>query len=251
MSSISDTQLTQARTEWSVTDVGSKDKRLTGATVTIHGTGTKDHPSGTITIDFGTAGLTVDGVVRKGQIIIAYNGRRLQPNSYRRITFNNFYRNSVQVSGYYHRFVFDSTKTQTDLKITFYDTTNVTLTFPNSETITRVAALQAVWDLVIAAPAQSTITHKAQSTASGTTRKGATYSMIITADLVFPVSCLTTGYELPQSGSKTLTITNAGSNTQNVYTFTFGNGTSTSCTNQVTIQFNGKTKTITTSADGN
>jgi hypothetical protein len=251
ISTTSDSRLSTAREEWTVTDPGSKDKRLTGATITIVGTGTKTTPSGTITIDFGTTGVTTDGVTRKGQIIITYKGRRLQPGSYRRLSFNGFSRNNVQVAGSYHRFVYDSSETQTDFKVTFYDTTNVTLTFPDNTTITRVANFIAVWDLVIATPAQSSITHKAGSNASGTTRKGGSYSMAIVNDLVFPVSCLTTGYALPQSGEKTLTVTPAGSKTQNVYTLTFGSGTSGACTDQVTIEFNGKKKVITTNPDGN
>lgn len=252
MSNISDTKLSQTRTEWTAPDLSAQDRRLKAAVITVVGSGTKSNPNGTITIDFGTIGVTTDGVTRKGKIIVEYNGRRLQPGSYRKISFSDYYRNAIALSGSCHRFVSDSAKTSTDLKITFKDTTAINLTFPDSTDLTRTTVSTVAWDYVIATPAQSTVTHKANSTATGTTRKGAAYATAVTADLVFPASCLTTGYELPQSGSKTLTVTAAGTTTHDTYTFNFGSSsTSGACTKQVVIQHNGKTETVASSSNGN
>jgi len=251
ITNISDSKLAGARVAGSViiTGLDGKDGRLKGATITISGTGTKAAPSGTITIDYGTTGITTNGVTRKGQIIITYVGRRLQPNSTRTISFNGFSRNSVAITGTYAVTVNDSTLTNTDLKATLNHATNITLTFPDNTTITRVASFTEVWDYIIATPLQSTITHKANGGASGTTRKGAHYEMAITKDIVFRADCFAAGMALPISGTKIISVTTASGATPVVYTLDFGSGVT--CNNTCTVSFNGRTKTVTVSNDGN
>ncbi|MBI1770406.1 MAG: hypothetical protein HYR67_18710 [Bacteroidetes bacterium] len=244
---VSDTQLASARESGKIDGLGLKDRRLLGATITISGTGTRTNPSGTVTIDFGT-GVTTDGITRKGKIIIEYHGRRLQPNSTRSITFNGYYRNSVKVEGTYSVTVSDSTKTNTDVTISFDHTTNLTLTFDGGTTITRTATFTAVWDYVISNPTQSTITHKTGGGATGSTRKGDTYTMAITKDLVYRADCFAAGFALPLTGTKTISVVHSGATTGNLYTIDYG---TTTCDNTVTVTFNGKSKTITVGNDGN
>jgi hypothetical protein len=251
ISNISDSHLAGARVSASVviTGLDGFDGRLKGATITVTGSGTKDAPQGTITIDYGTTGVTTNGVTRKGEIIIAYTGRRLQPGSTRTITFNSFSRNSIAITGSYTVTVGDTSLTSTDLTATFTHATNLQLTFPNNETITRTANFTVVWDFIIANPTKSTITHQAGGAATGTTRKGATYAMTITKDLVFRADCLLAGNFLPISGAKTIGVATSSGATPVVYTLDFGTGTS--CNTSVTVSVNGKTKVITVSADGN
>ncbi len=243
ISNVSDTRLSSGRVSTEVTGLGLKDRRLLNATITIVGTGTKDNPSGTITIDYGT-GVTTDGVTRKGQIIITYSGKRLQPGSTRTITFNNYYRNDVKVAGTYDVSVTDSTKTSTDITVTFDHVTNLTLTFKDNTTILRSATFTAVWDYKINTPLQSTITHKAGGVATGTNRLGKEYAMSITKDIVYRADCFASGFFLPVSGAKAITVVT----TQRVYTIDYG---TTTCDNTVTVTVNGKTVTITVNKDGN
>jgi len=252
MTNVSDSKLSGARVAGgtvTITGLEGKDGRLKGATITVSGTGTKDKPSGIITIDYGTTGVTTNGVTRKGQIIITYMGRRLQPNSTRTISFNGFSRNSVAITGTYTVTVSDSTMTNTDVKVTFDHVTDITLTFPGGSTLTRMASFTAVWDYIIATPLQSTITHKAGGVASGTTRKNANYATSITKDIIFRADCFASGMVLPISGSKTIAVTTSSGATPVAYILDFGSGTT--CSNSYTVSVNGKTKTITLSNDGN
>lgn len=254
MDNVTDTQLAQARMEWTI-DLSGKDGRLKGATITINGTGTKDDPTGTITIDFGSGTTGADGITRSGQIVITYSGKRFQEGSTRSISFNNYSRNKISLTGTILVTVtsVDSTTTVGTWVITHSHTTPqaLTFTFADKSTATRTATYTSVWTIVWTNLGQSTLTHKKGGTANGTTRKGASYNMSITSDIVYSAACVFTGYYFPQSGAKTLSVTNAGSSSPNIYTFTFGSGSSTSCTNTVTIAYNGKTKTITISGDGN
>jgi hypothetical protein len=251
VSNVSDSQLAGARVSGgpvTITGLDGLDGRLSGATITITGTGTKDSPSGTISIDYGS-GVTTNKITRKGQIIVAYTGRRLQPGSVRTITFAGFSRNSVAISGSYTVTVTDTTLTSTDLTATFTHVTDLTLTFPDNTTITRTANFTVVWDLIIATPLKSTITHKSGGGATGTTRKGATYTMAITKDLVFRADCLLSGNFVPLSGTKTISVASSSGATPVVYTLDFGTGTA--CNTSVTVSVNGKSKVITVSSDGN
>lgn len=251
ISNVSDTRLSTARDAGDITgsalynSIISKDKRLTGATITIAGTGTKTSPSGTVTINYG-AGVTTDGITRRGIIRIVYSGRRLQPNSTRTISFDGFYRNDVKVEGSYGVTVMDSTVTggpnPTDVIITFKHITQLTLTFKDATTITRTATFYVVWDYKIGAPLQSTVTHKAGSTAAGTNRRGKSYEMAITKDVVYRLECLASGFVLPVSGTQTVTTESR------IFTIDYG---TTDCDNTVTVTIDGKNLTVTVGSDGN
>jgi len=168
---------------------------------------------------------------------------RLKPQSTRAITFDGFSRNSIKVDGTYNVTVIDSTATNTDVIVTFSHTTAITLTFANNTTLVRNASFNVVWDYVIANPSQSTITHKAGSTAEGTNRKGTGYTMAITKDVVYRAECLLAGYELPVSGTKTFVV-----DQKTTYILDYG---TTACDNTISVTINAKTVTITVSGDGN
>jgi len=253
ITNVTNTQLATGRVEGGVTGLGDLDRRLKGAeiTITIGANSTKDSPKGTITINYGT-GVTTDGVTRKGKILIAYVGKRFQKGATRAITFDGFTRNSVKVEGTYNVTVTDSTVANNgaDVVITFSHTTAVTLTFlGNNTTVTRNASFTVVFDYVVAHPLESTITHKAGSTAAGTDRKGNTYAMAITTDVVYRAECFASGFFLPVSGTKTFTVAAAGSQTAgSTYIVDYG---STTCDNTITVQIGAKIVTVTVSGDGN
>jgi hypothetical protein len=219
---------------------------LSGATITIVGTGTKTNPSGMITIDYGLSGVKTNEVTRKGKIIINYVGKRLQPNSTRDITFDGYSRNSVKVEGTYHLEIKDSVYNDVtqELKITFDHVTALTLTFPDNTTIVRNATITTVWDYVKTNVFMSTVTYKAGGAATGTTRKGNEYAMSIITDIVHRADCFASGYLLPISGVKAITVVSTG----RVYTIDYG---TTACDNTVTVTIGGKTYSITVDKSGN
>lgn len=249
ISNVSDTRLATAREGGDITgsslytSIIAKDKRLTGATITIVGTGTKSNPSGTVTITYPAAGVTTDGVTRKGVIRIVYSGRRLQPTSTRTITFDGFYRNDVKVEGSYVVTVMDSTVTgganPTDVNIKFKHTTQLKLIFKDGTFITRSATLDVVWDYKIGAPLQSTVT--INGAASGDNRKGVHYETTLSA-IVYRFECFASGFVLPVSGTQTITADSR------MFSIDYG---TTGCDNTVTVTIDGKTVTVTVKGDGN
>lgn len=60
---------------------------------------TKDTVNQVITIDFGDGCEGPHGVIKSGKIIIEYEGRMKNPGSFRQVTFEDFFVDSVQVEG--------------------------------------------------------------------------------------------------------------------------------------------------------
>ena len=212
----------------------------------------------TLTVDFGTAGCTdKKGNVRTGKIIIIFTpGKRLYPGFSNTVTFVDFKINGVKVEG--TRTV-KNVSPNLDGDITYEITlTGGKLTFPDGTTATRETHHFRQWfrngtPLVLSDDQQKILASftapnstSTTSTASGTNRKGYSYQMQVTKDIVYKVSCLETKIFIPVSGTKTLTVTK-GTNTAQI-TVDYGDGT---CDKIVTITINGKSETITVSRDGN
>jgi len=226
-----------------LTGLDKKDGRLAGATITLTpgANSTKDNPNGTITIDFG-AGVTTNGVTRKGKIVITYSGKKSVANSYRTMTFIDYSRNGVvfdNAMSYKVTNVLDSTKFHHVL-------TGGKLTFPNDNTtILRATDYIVTIDytaktVTLSATDGTTIQNTIGHSAKGTTRAGKEYSMDITTPVVYKAECLTTTV-LPVQGVKAFT---AGLIS---YTVDYGTG---ACDNTITITFGGKSVTVTASTDG-
>lgn len=77
------------------------DGRFTCATVTVelNDDNTFERPKGKITIDFGDGCEDAKGNVRKGKIIIYFDGRRFHPGSFYIITFEDYSINDIQLEG--------------------------------------------------------------------------------------------------------------------------------------------------------
>ena len=81
----------------------------------------------------------------------------------------------------------------------------------------------------------------ADPAASGTTRRGVSYTVAITEGLVFKLSCIATSkVYIPVSGTKVITFKNK------TVTIDFGAG---DCDNTFTVTLNGKTETFTAKND--
>jgi len=240
---VTDLQYAGARTEGDpVTNLGDLDDRLKCATIMITRTpnSTRDNPSGSIVVDFGSGCTDARGVVRKGKITITYAGKRFFPGSTIVTTFQDFFRNGVKVEG---------THTLTNVTSTnvSYPRFNVViaggkLTFPDGKTITREQNFTREWQRATN-PTQDKWVIVAGSSASGTNKSGKTYSMNVTKDLVYSRACqISNKVFIAVSGTKVF-VTDS-----RTYTVDYGNG---DCDNDITVSVNGVSKTITVNADGN
>jgi hypothetical protein len=168
------------------------DNRLECATITVEldEASTQENPQGTITIDFGTEGTCKDNRnnVRKGKVIIAFDGRRFQPGSTVVTTLENYSINDIEIEG---------TRTLTNIGTSTSDAptfqialTDGVINWLDGTTTEREHYFVRKWvraenpindELQISFDANSGKSY----TAKGTNRFGRTYEMTITKTLVY------------------------------------------------------------------
>lgn len=228
------------RVDETVSGLDVIDGRFKCATVTITRSpnSTKDHPIGTITIDFGTGDCTGPrGNVRKGKIIVNYDGRRFFPESKIVTTFDGYSINGISVEG---------THTLTNVTPNTIDYPKFTiaitggkLTFPDGTTITREQNMTREWQRA-SNPTEDM--WSVTGSASGKNRRDKTYTMEITKALVYKRACAISDKTfIAVEGTKVFTTDNKQ------ITIDFGDG---SCDNKLTITINGKSKEVTVSGEG-
>ena len=221
------------------------DTRFSCATVTLEffqdnvpaSTGVVANPHGKIVIDFGTGCTGPNGRVRKGQIVIEFKGRRFLPLSFVSITFVGYSVDGIKIEGTRTETnVSDSNEsapkfniTEVGMKVTYLDGTFATRTVDKTRTWNRAVN-----------PSDDTWT--VTGSASGTSRKGKEYSMLITKALKFSRSCaFILKVVVPVEGIKELTASGKK------VTLDFGSGT---CDTKVTITINGISKEVTMTDNG-
>lgn len=251
---ITNTQMASGREDGQITGLADRDGRLTGAVITITPgpNSTKDNPNGTITINFGTGKTDPQGVVRKGLITITYSGLKWKSGSTRSLTFSDYYRNDIKIEGTYTvTNVSDSTANPMKFE---HKLDGGKITFKDGKTVTRSA------DIIVGFTFENkiltTITHYANAVgtatgiASGTDRNSKSYTMTITNNLVYKVSCMLSKVFIPVTGEKTFLVVdpNSTNTAGTLYTINYGSG---DCDNTVTVSVSGKSKDITVSSDGN
>lgn len=238
VSSVSSTTYGEGARVATTIDISNEvtDPRLNGATITLatNNGSTKDNPSGTITIDFRT-GVTINGVTRKGQIILTYSGKKTVEGSTRILGYSNYSRNGIVFD---NNMTFTSTNIQDSTEF-HHVLTNGKLTFTDNTTITREADYNVTlnYSAVTLTLSASSATHSA----SGTTRAGSSYTTDITTPIVYDGACVATGVFLPVSGEKSVSVGTTGVLS---YQINYGTG---SCDDSITITFLGKTFTISVS----
>lgn len=225
-----DTQYSSGRTSSYVT---IPDHRFDcdGIIVTVESdpTSTTQLPKGVLTIDFGSSGCTdLKGNVRKGKLIFTYQGKRFMPGSTVVTTTEDYFINDVKLEG---------TRTLTNVQNSTADAprfnvvlTNGKATFPNELSITRQSDITWQWNREDN-PLHDNLRIEDTSTASGTTRGGRDYSMMLLEDLVYKRHC-----GIAVSGVKKYTIDGSKE-----ITIDFGDGT---CDRQFTVTVNGVTRNI-------
>jgi len=239
---ISTTQLGgRENTEEPVQGFGDNDK-LKCATITISRTGTKDKPSGVITISYPADGSCKDsrGLARKGKIIIAYNGVRFVVGSTIVTTFSDFSIGGVKVEGKHT--LTNVTPAKADFPRFNVLIAGGKITFLTGKTITREQNFTREWQRA-ANPLEDKWVLLKEGVASGTNRDGKEYLMTITKDLVYSRACqISNKVFIAVSGEKTFVADNK------LLTINYGDG---ACDNKVTITINGKSTEVEIKGDGN
>jgi hypothetical protein len=191
---------------------------------------------GYIVIDFGTGCEGPNGRIRKGKINIEFMGRRYIPGSFITITTDGYSIDGIQIDGTRTEL---NASTSTELAPKFTITEDVTVTFLDASTATRISTRTRTWNRM---PNPLEDTWTVTGNASGTTRRGHDYVMTITKALVFKRACaISSKMVIPVEGTKELIVNDKKITTD------FGTG---SCDTTITITINGQSKDITVSANG-
>lgn len=192
---------------------------------------TAEVPSGVLTVDFGASGCTDQkGNVRKGEVIFTYHGKRFMPGSMVVTSTQNYSINGVYLEG---------TRTSTNTQSSTADAPrfNVTLdngkaTFANGLTATRESNITWQWNKgETTDPLDDSLLIESTSTASGTTRGGRTYEVMLLEDLVYKRHC-----GIAVSGIKHYTIDG-----EKEISINYGEGT---CDRSFSVTVNGVTRDI-------
>ena len=198
-----------------------------GTTVTVVSdeTSTREEPKGVMTIDFGATGCTDNrGNVRQGKLIFTYSGRRFQPGSTLITTTDNYFINGVKLEG--TRTLTNESNSTEDVPRFGVVLANGKATFPNEHVATRESDI--TWQLN---RAEGKRIIETTSTASGTTRNGRTYEIMLLEPLVYQRHC-----GIAVSGIKKYTI-----NGEKEVTIDYGDGT---CDRAFTVTVNGVTHQV-------
>lgn len=190
----------------------------------------KAHPKGVITIDFGVDGCKdKKGNVRKGKIIITFDGRRFLPGSSYVTTFENYSINDIKIEGV-------RTVTNVSGSVEEHPTFTIVVeggkaTWPNETFATRNSNRKREW---IRASNPLNDEWHVTGNAAGTNRRGVSYTMEITETLVYKRECAISNHIfMPVAGVKVLTTENRQ------MTIDYGDG---DCDRMVTITVNGESK---------
>lgn len=225
-----ETQYSSGRTSGSIT---IEDHRFhcEGIIVTVEpdAASTPEVPKGVLTIDFGTSGCTdLKGNVRKGKLIFTYHGKRFMPGSTIVTTTENYEINGVRLQG---------VRTLTNLQSSTSDAPrfNAVLSegqalFSDGSTATRESSITWQWNRA-QHPIDDNLQVETTSTASGTTRGGRAYELMLLEPLVYKRHC-----GIAVSGIKKYTI-----DSEKEITIDYGDG---ECDRAFTVTINGVAREI-------
>ena len=191
----------------------------------------KAHPKGVITIDFGDGCEDKKGNVRKGKIIITFDGRRFMPGSSYVTTFEDYSINDIKIEG---------VRTVTNVSGSLEEHPTFTIvveggkaTWPDGTFATRESNKKREW-IREANPLKDE--WHVTGNAAGTNRRGVAYTMEITETLVYKRECaIGNRVFMPVAGIKVLTTENRQ------MTIDYGDG---ECDRKVTVTINGETREV-------
>lgn len=192
---------------------------------------TPSHPKGVITIDFGDGCTDKRGNVRKGKIIITYDGRRFLPGSSIVTTFEDYTINDILIEGV-------RTVTNVSGSVEEHPLFNIVVeggkaTWPDGTFATRESNRNREW---IRANNPLNDEWHVTGNAAGTNRKGVSYTMEIADALVYKRECaISNRIFMAVAGVKVLTTENRQ------ITIDYGDG---ACDRLVTITINGESREV-------
>ncbi len=201
------TEIAGGRTNGTITIIVDGDTRFTGATVTLVTDPQSEplNPLGNITIDFGDGQTDSQGVVRKGKILVSYQGLRFVPGSKTVTTFDGYSVNDISIEG--TRTIVSTSLTATPNLSVSFTVTDVDgkATFPDQTTITRNATHT---HTITFGNTLGSSTWTVDGQASGKTRANGEYLFIIQRPLIFRTECAFQGIALPPEGEALFTVDN-------------------------------------------
>lgn len=190
---------------------------------------THDEANGTITIDFGDGCEGRNGVVKKGVIAITYSGDRGTPGSFKTVTFQDFYVDSLHIEGTRSwQNISESEESNPTYSITL---TGGKITFADGTFMTRETSH--VKTMFLNEEDNSLNESTLSGSASGTNLEGLAYSHVIDAvtPLLFKSACKEDRVFAPVSG---ILVINVEGESEKVVDF--GDGT---CDNLATVTQDG------------
>lgn len=230
-------QIKSGRTNGTISIVVDGDTRFNGAMVTLVTEPNNDpgDPRGTITIDFGTGQTDPRGVVRKGKIIINYQGFRFAVGSSTTTTFEAYSVNDVEIEGK-RKITTTAFTLSPSISVTFsvIDTGGKAI-FSDQTFISRTASHTHKITLGNTVGATA---WKVEGTASGLTRAGYEYVSLVTRPLIFRTECAFQGFQLPAEGELLFTVS------ATPITLNFGDE-GAQCNNVLSVAFNNQSQNIT------
>lgn len=172
-----------------------EDPEIACATINLSG----NVSVGRVEIDFGAGCEGPDGRIRKGIIVVEYNGHWLEPGSTITTVTNNFFVDDLKVEG--TRVLENISASMNELKYSVV-VTGGKIIWPDESFITR--ATDRVHTITFGDGFHDYVL-EVEGIASGTTRAGTTYVTTTIEPLVFKSNCRGTIY-LPVQGVKTINV---------------------------------------------
>lgn len=190
---------------------------------------TMDKSNKEITVDFGDGCTSENGTLRKGKIMISYNGNLLFPTAKITTSFENYEVNGYKIEGVRSMInkSFDLATNSIDLEVS---TQNAKVTWPDNTFVTFSS--NQTQNIQLSPEGYQTST---TGTVSGVSREGFNYTAIVTDSIVVTENCIESGITAPSSGMVSFKYNNTET------TVDYGDG---SCDNLVTVKYPGGSKEI-------
>jgi hypothetical protein len=209
------------------------------ATITIDALSTVNTPKGDIVVDFGTGCSDILGNLRKGKILIQFEGRRFYPGSTVVTTFDGYSINDIALSGV--RTLTNVSESNALAPKFRIELTNGKAVWPDGASATRTHCFERKWIRAINPLNDAMEVEQCPDrdfAAEGINRRGRNYRMIILEPLVYKRGC-----PIAVSGAKQFIDKDTGK----VVTVDYGDGT---CDRVITISMEGNSRTINVSKGG-
>jgi hypothetical protein len=180
-------------------------------TITMSPNSTPEWPIGDIVIDFGDGCEDIFGNVRKGKILIHFEGRRFLPESFVVITFDGYSINGIKLGGV--RTLTNIMESKEDAPTFRIHLDDGSATWPDGTVATREHCFVRRWvrasnflnDQLEITQCENSDNWPYDYAAAGTNRRGRNYTMSILEKIVYKRGC-----PIPVSGVKEFTDVESG-----------------------------------------